>query len=73
MGKCKEDMIGSDPLIQGLLRAKGKQVEIIAFGVLYCGILKKVDLDAGSVEVVDGEDSVTLEIERIRSFSILSE
>ena len=47
---------------------KGKRVEIIAFGIAYRGTLEEIDLDRGTVKLVDGEDFVILEIERIQSF-----
>ena len=65
--------LDEDALIQGLLDAKGKRVEIIAFGLAYTGLLEKIDIDRGTVVVVDGEDSATLEIERIESLFIQGE
>lgn len=60
-----------DPLICNLMESKGKRVEIIAFGVVYTGKLKKVDLENGFVVVADEENQVALEIERIESFCVL--
>lgn len=62
--------IEEDALIQALLDAKGKRVELIAFGIVYTGILNRVDIDTGTVTVVDGEDRAMIEIERIESLSI---
>ena len=63
--------IEEDALIQGLLDAKGKQVEVIAFGIVYAGTLDSVDVDTGTVTIVDAEDRAMIEIERIESFSIV--
>lgn len=63
--------IEEDALIQGLLDARGKRVELIAFGIVYAGILEEVDIEAGNVVVSDGEDRAMIEIERIESLSIV--
>ena len=63
--------IEEDALIQGLLDAKGKQVELIAFGIFYSGTLDEVDVDNGTICITDGEDTAFIEIERIESFSIV--
>lgn len=62
--------IEEDALVQALIDAKGKRVELIAFGISYAGILEQVDIDTGTVVVADGEDKATIEIERIESLSI---
>jgi hypothetical protein len=59
-----------DRLIQALLDAKGKRVEIIAFGILYVGTLKKVDIDNGTIIIANGDDQAMIEIERVESFSL---
>ena len=64
--------IEEDALIQALLEAKGKRVEIIAFGVLYSGVLKKVDVDNGTIIIINGEDQAMIEIERIESFCLIA-
>lgn len=51
--------------------ARGKKVEVLAFGVSYVGKLTKVDSKSGLVRVEDGEDYVLLEIERIDRFRIV--
>ncbi len=63
--------IEEDALIQGLLDAKGKHVEVIAFGIVYSGTLEEIDVDNGTVIIVDGDDRAMIEIERIESFSIV--
>lgn len=63
--------IEEDALVQALLDAKGKRVELIAFGIVYNGILREVDIDNGTVVVTDGEDKAMIEIERIESLSIV--
>jgi len=63
--------IEEDALIRGLLEAKGKRVEVIAFGIAYTGILKTIDTDNGTIVVSDGDDRAVLESERIESFSQL--
>jgi len=54
-----------------LKKVIGKRVQILAFGILYEGILKKVDARSGLVRVEDEKDYVLLEIERIDHFRIL--
>lgn len=63
--------IEEDALIQGLLDAKDKQVEVVAFGIFYSGTLSEVDADKGSVVITDNDDQAVIEIERIESFSIV--
>lgn len=62
--------IEEDELVRELINAKGKRVELIAFGILYNGSLDTVDIDSGTVIVSDGEDKAMIEIERIESLSI---
>lgn len=64
--------ISEDSLIQGLLEAKGKRVEIIAFGIAYQGSLDHIDPDNGIVIISSGEDKATLELERIESICLLN-
>lgn len=54
-----------------LKSAVGKRVEVLAFGMAYVGILKKVDTKNGLIRVEDKEDYVVLEIERIENFRVL--
>jgi hypothetical protein len=63
--------IEEDALIQGLIDAKGKQVEVIAFGIFYSGTLSEVDANLGTITIIDGEDRAVIEIERVESFSIV--
>lgn len=63
--------IEEDALIQALIDAKGKGVEVVAFGIMYSGKLDNVDPDHGTITIVDGDDRAMLEIERIESFSIV--
>ncbi len=63
--------VKDDPMIQGLLAAIGKRVEVFAFGVTYIGELRSVDHENGFVTVTDGEDTVMLELERVESFNIV--
>ncbi len=63
--------VEEDDLIQEMLDAKGKQVEVIAFGVFYAGILSYVDAENGTIEIADGDDRAVMEVERVTSFSIL--
>ncbi|MFH1652986.1 MAG: hypothetical protein ABIE74_02920 [Pseudomonadota bacterium] len=65
--------VAEDPLIQGLLEAKGKRVEVIAFGIAYQGTLQQIDPDEGTVVIVSGDDRATLELERIESLCILKD
>lgn len=62
--------IEEDALISELIGAKGKRVDLIAFGIIYSGTLSNVDIDDGTVVITDGEDSAVIEIERIESLSI---
>ena len=59
--------IEEDALIQGLLDAKGKRVEVIAFGIFYSGTLSEVDADRGTIAIMDNEDRAIIEIERVES------
>lgn len=70
MTKIKADMIDDDPLIEAIVNAKGKMVEIIAFGILYVGILKRIDINNGTIQISNGDDNAVLEIERIESFRL---
>lgn len=72
MAKIKADMIDDDPLIEAISNAKGKMVEIIAFGILYVGTLKKIDINNGTIQISNGDDNAVLEIERIESFRLTS-
>ena len=65
--------VEEDALIQALVDAKGKRVEIIAFGIPYAGTLSHVDIEDGIINITDGEDHAVLEIERIESFSLMPE
>lgn len=64
--------IEEDALISELLSAKGRRVDLIAFGIIYSGILSNVDIEDGTVVITDGEDSAVIEIERIESLSVSS-
>jgi hypothetical protein len=63
--------IEEDELIQGLIDAKGKPVEVVAFGIFYSGILSAVEIDRGTITITDGDDHAVLEVERIESFSMV--
>jgi hypothetical protein len=63
--------IDEDALIRALIDSKGKRVEIIAFGIVYTGKLEKVDADDGNITIIEGDNSATIEIERIESLSVL--
>ncbi|GEM_PF-1418900 len=54
-----------------LKAALGKKVDVLAFGISYVGILKKVSIDKGVIQIQDGKDFVVLEVERIESFKTL--
>lgn len=62
--------IEEDALVQSLVAAQGKRVELMAFGIIYGGVLEQVDIDNGTVVVTDGEEKAMIEIERIESLSI---
>ena len=63
--------ITEDPLIQGLIEAKGKRVEVFAFGITYVGDLVLVDPENGFISVRDGKDTAMLEFERIEHFNVI--
>ena len=63
--------IEEDALIHDLLNAKGKRVEVVAFGIFYSGTLEEVDIDRGTIIISDEEDIAVIEIERIDSFAIV--
>lgn len=67
----EEDIISEDGLIKGLIDAKGRRVEVFAFGMAYVGNLNSVDIDHGFITVTDGEDTAMLEFERIEYFNVL--
>lgn len=69
----EECCVAEDLLIQGLLEAKGKRVEVFAFGITYIGNLTSVDVENGFVSVTDGEDTAMLELERVEHFNIVEE
>lgn len=54
-----------------LKSAVGKRVEVLAFGMSYVGILKRMDAKNGLIRVEDKKDYVVLEIERIENFRVL--
>lgn len=64
-----DTIVEEDALIQGLLEAKGRQVEIIAFGIAYNGLLEEVDVESGVITIADGEDRAMIELERIESYT----
>ena len=64
-----DTIIEEDALIQGLLEAKGRQVEIIAFGIAYNGLLEEVDVENGVITIADGDDRAMIELERIESYT----
>lgn len=68
MAKKTTCAIDEDPLIQSIIESEGKEIEVIAFGISYSGILKKADVENGFIVVVDDEDTAVLELERISSF-----
>jgi hypothetical protein len=53
--------------------AVGKQVEVMAFGVPYVGLLEQYDEAQSRLKIRDGTDIAIVEQERIESFRILSE
>ncbi len=57
--------------VSTLKKSLGKKVEVLAFGLVYSGLLKNVDLKEGTIQVEDGKDYVVLEIERIEAFKEL--
>lgn len=66
---CVED----DPLVQGMLAAKGKRVEVFAFGITYIGNLTSVDPENGFISVTEGQDTAILELERVEHFNVVEE
>ncbi len=69
----EHEHLTGDPLIQGLMGAKGKRVEVFAFGMAYVGSLSSVDIDHGFITVTDGEDTAMLELERIEYFNVMED
>ncbi len=49
----------------------GKKIEIIAFDISYIGILEQIDFEQGILKLIDGDDFVILELERVESFSLI--
>jgi secreted trypsin-like serine protease len=60
--------IEEDPLVQAIVESKGREIEVIAFGISYSGTLKKVDVENGYIVISDDEDTAVLELERISNF-----
>jgi len=69
----KPETFQDDPLIQGLISAKGKKVEVFAFGITYVGMLTGIDNENGFISITDGEDTAMLELERIEHFNVVEE
>ncbi|MBU4484748.1 hypothetical protein KKA47_04950, partial [bacterium] len=65
-----DEAISDDPLIQKLIKGKGKRVEIVAFGISYVGILEILDEDDGVAIVSDGHNEAMIELERIDSVTV---
>ncbi|MFH1874547.1 MAG: hypothetical protein ABH859_05105 [Pseudomonadota bacterium] len=65
------EAVEEDPLIKALSDAKGKCIEVMAFGTLYTGTLIGLDLDNGTISLTSEDDKVILEIERIESFCLI--
>lgn len=57
--------------VSTLKKSLGRKVEVLAFGLVYSGLLKNVDLKEGTIKIEDGKDYVVLEIERIEAFKEL--
>lgn len=51
----------------------GQKMHIVAYGTSYIGTLQKVDYDKGIIILSDGVDVVTIELDRIESFSEVEE
>lgn len=66
-----ESCIAEDALIQGISEARGKRVEVFAFGMTYIGNLVSVDIENGFITIKDGDDKVMLELERIEHFDVV--
>lgn len=49
----------------------GKKIEIIAFDISYIGILEQIDFEQGILKLIDGDDFVILELERVESFNLI--
>ena len=69
----KTESLQEDPLIQGLDAAKGKRIEVFAFGITYVGILTSIDHENGFISITEGEDTAMLELERIEHFNMVEE
>lgn len=65
--------MAEDTLLQEIVEAKGKRVEVFAFGITYVGTLKSIDAENGFISVSDGEDTAILELERIENFNVIED
>ncbi len=63
----QKEIMEEDVSLQKLKQLKGKKIEIIAFNISYQGVLESFDLEGGTLKLVEGDDYVILEIERIES------
>lgn len=66
-----EMSLSEDDLISGLMEVQGRNVEVVAFGIAYSGVLKEINVRQGYVTIADGEDHAALEFERIESYRLL--
>ncbi len=66
-----DSAIKSKDLYDLLEKYKGKKVQVEAFDTFYIGKVQKVDHRKGQVEIKDGDDTVTLEVERIVSLNLV--
>ncbi len=64
-------MLPMEKSISGIASLVGSKVQIIAYGISYVGLLQSIDHERGVLELCDGKDTVTLELERIEKYSLV--
>lgn len=62
----------TDATIAPLKDALHQKIVVVAFDIIYTGILDVIDKKAGTIRIRDGENYVDLDIERIQSFRVLA-
>ncbi len=71
LSKASDKAIKSGDLYSLLNKYQGKKVQIAAFETFYIGKIHKINRRLGQVQIKDGDDVVTLEVERITGLQLI--
>ncbi len=63
------DMEKSISLLQDFI---GQNVCVVAYGDTYTGTLVKVDYDKEFIMLISGQDRISIDMERVESFTMLN-